>query len=264
MRQSRLDPRTRAKLLARDVALRFPRAYTSYQLGHGERIRRRIDPTYEPEIRALARWASLSAAIRNIVDIGANLGQSCWSFSRHLPRAEIRAFEANPLVADRCRLLLRSRSVRVDALALGPIPASVVLHMPVYRGVPFPGLASMDAESAHDWFGPELIRGFREEELAILEVPCEQAALDELHLRPDLIKIDVEGTECDVIRGALATIESVRPILLVECNRTFDEIKHLLEPYEYLPFELKRGNWAESTGARLNQLFAPRLRLEHA
>ena len=49
--------------------------------------------------------------------------------------------------------------------------------------------------------------------------PVEVVRLDDLSLgRCDLIKVDVEGMECDVLEGARETIARYRPVLFVENN----------------------------------------------
>ncbi len=45
-----------------------------------------------------------------------------------------------------------------------------------------------------------------------------QVSVDSLGLEPDLIKIDVEGMEADVIRGAKETIKRHSPVLYFENN----------------------------------------------
>ena len=262
-----MDPRhltlpLRTRLLARDLAFVFPSIYRSYQLGHLERLRRRIQPSYEPEIREFSRWRAISADVRLVVDVGANFGQSAWAFARNLPHARIRAFEASPIVAARCAALLRKTAISVDELAIGRESADILLHMPVYKGVPFPGLASVDERSARSWFSHNLVRCFQDAHLSVETVRCRQNRLDNLNLRPDVIKIDVEGAELDVIHGAAATIATSRPTLLVECNGTFRDVETAVDEYGYLSFELRGRRWVPSSGARLNQLFVHRARLE--
>lgn len=261
MEPHRLPLSLRTRLLARDLAFRFPSVYRQYQLGHLERLRRRVQSSYEPEIREFSRWSAVSAEVELIVDIGANFGQSAWAFARRLPRARIRAFEASPIVAARCAELLRKTDISVEALAIGRQSADVLLHMPVYRGIPFPGLASVDEQSARSWFSEHLVRGFQESRLSIETVRCRQDRLDALDLRPDLIKIDVEGAELDVILGAASTIESSHPTLLIECNGTFRDVETALQEFEYRAFELQGRRWVHSSGAKLNQLFVHRARL---
>jgi FkbM family methyltransferase len=63
-------------------------------------------------------------------------------------------------------------------------------------------------------------------------------ALDNLNLVPHFIKIDVEGMEADVIRGALQTIERHRPVLYVENDRPekSDELIELIHGLGYRLF----------------------------
>jgi FkbM family methyltransferase len=58
--------------------------------------------------------------------------------------------------------------------------------------------------------------------------------IDALELKPSLIKIDVEGMEADVIRGAQETIRAHRPVLYLECNGdNTTEIADVLEEIGY-------------------------------
>jgi FkbM family methyltransferase len=69
-------------------------------------------------------------------------------------------------------------------------------------------------------------------------VPVECTTLDdELDRRgtpPDLVKIDVEGAELDVLRGARTLLETARPTLLVEFHgdELIEEARELLPGYE--------------------------------
>jgi len=58
--------------------------------------------------------------------------------------------------------------------------------------------------------------------------------------RLDLVKIDVEGAELKVLRGAKSTISKFKPILSIDVNHyegEFEEVRAFLEEinYEYLP-----------------------------
>jgi FkbM family methyltransferase len=52
---------------------------------------------------------------------------------------------------------------------------------------------------------------------------------------PDVIKIDVEGHEAQVLRGALRTMKSYRPIILCDYNddHTYTMVKELIGPLGY-------------------------------
>ena len=65
-------------------------------------------------------------------------------------------------------------------------------------------------------------------------------AVDDLRLdRADLLKIDVEGMEMDVLRGATATLLKCRPVILVEMIKTErSRIESFLARFEYEFFPL--------------------------
>lgn len=55
--------------------------------------------------------------------------------------------------------------------------------------------------------------------------------LDELHLRPDLLKIHTEGTEFDILQGGFGTILNFRPIIMFTCYHNRDGLaKSVLGP----------------------------------
>jgi FkbM family methyltransferase len=64
-------------------------------------------------------------------------------------------------------------------------------------------------------------------------------SLDSLNLpRTDLIKIDVEGMELEVLRGAAKSIERSKPILFVEAIKVDkDELRAALEGFGYLVYK---------------------------
>lgn len=50
--------------------------------------------------------------------------------------------------------------------------------------------------------------------------PTPLVTLDRLHLsRLDFLKIDVEGMECEVLRGGVETIKKHQPVIYLECDR---------------------------------------------
>lgn len=63
--------------------------------------------------------------------------------------------------------------------------------------------------------------------------------IDSLGLNPDFIKIDVEGYEFDVLRGARDTLEQYRPVLMIEENHLCQRYGH--KEYEVSDFLLSMG-----------------------
>jgi hypothetical protein len=71
--------------------------------------------------------------------------------------------------------------------------------------------------------------------LALEEHKAQIRRGDDLGLRPQVVKVDVEGAEKLVIRGLEETIRIARPILLVE-NSDWHGVTELLGSHGYLPY----------------------------
>jgi hypothetical protein len=74
------------------------------------------------------------------------------------------------------------------------------------------------------------------------------------NLAPGLIKIDVQGTEAKVIRGALKTIEQYKPVVLVERDDT-NEIRGLLTPLDYAEHRVTKGRLEQGARPGTNAMF---------
>lgn len=138
------------------------------------------------------------------VDVGANEGVYTHAFARTGARVE--AFEPLPQCLDVLRSYQRVHpAVSVHEEALGSADGWATLHVPMRGGLLINGRASLDAGTSSD---------------SGADFPVRVRTLDSFALpKVDLIKIDVEGREADVIRGALQTIAMHRPILLVEIEQ---------------------------------------------
>lgn len=86
---------------------------------------------------------------------------------------------------------------------------------------------------------------------ATITVPM--VTIDDLDLeKPDLIKIDVEGSEIDVIKGCIKTIEEHKPLIYYEAHETpdFKEIYEILETYEYQFYWAQVNNYNPNNFAK--------------
>lgn len=133
-----------------------------------------------------------------VLDIGANLGYYALLFARAIgPDGRIDCFEPEPqnleTLAENFRANRLEESVRIHPVAVGEKAGSVRLD---------PGLNGVVTE------------------LGALEVPVRRLDdLDDLHDRPvDFLKIDVEGYEGPVLRGAARILARDRPALFVEIH----------------------------------------------
>ena len=98
--------------------------------------------------------------------------------------------------------------------------------------------------------------------LAVSTVTVDGAALRS-GKQPDLLKIDVEGYELKVLRGAQRTIETKKPILMLECfGDSRAEMVQLLRSLGYLLLNVDREGAHDLTGA--SNIVALRGRIDFA
>lgn len=138
----------------------------------------------------------------NCIDVGCHLGSMLSTIVRLAPQGHHIAFEPTPY---KVRWLKQKfPEVDVREVALGDTPGELKFyHNPSQSG--YSGLR----------------RPLTNETVVELTVKCER--LDNILLpdhRIDFIKLDVEGGELAVLRGAVDTLRRHRPALLFECTRT--------------------------------------------
>jgi FkbM family methyltransferase len=176
-----------------------------------------------------------------LLDIGANSGQSAASFRIYNKRSPILSVEANRQLEPDLRFLKRFLR-RFDYLiaAAGDHRGEAELTFPVYRGVPITGEASLVSDARRPWWAR--LHGLRGSEFTRATVPVDVRPLDELNVAPAVIKLDVEGYELPAVRGLRRTLETHRPILMVEAA-AFDAVNPFLNEIgvDYSPFVYDRG-----------------------
>ncbi len=137
------------------------------------------------------------------LDVGANIGAHTIAMAQFVgPQGIVYAFEPQRIVFQiLCGNVALNELGNVKAMpnAVGASPAAIKVPVVNY--------------GALNNFGGLAIGGDAGEDAAVI-------TLDSLNLpAARLIKIDVEGMEIDVLRGAKATIERCRPLLYLENDR---------------------------------------------
>jgi FkbM family methyltransferase len=144
---------------------------------------------------------------RCIVDIGANVGLFALGAHASFPEARLVAFEPHPMAF---KALQENAGPFADLgnYALGAKAGT----MRFYPGGPMNAARSSGAHlmGAHHWQKDAGI----EVTVSTLDAEVERRNLDAV----DLVKIDVEGFEMDVLRGAQRTVERFAPIVFMEFN----------------------------------------------
>ncbi len=161
------------------------------------------------EIRALLGELSAGATA---VDVGANKGAYLYWMRRAVgPAGRVFAFEPQPGLARYLEAVCARigwDNVVVRECAVSDAAGVRVLHVPGWENSP--GASLEEAAAA----GP----GTRDREVAADTLDHQLAGAGRLAL----IKVDVEGHELAVFRGAERTLAESRPVLLFEC-----EARHL-------------------------------------
>jgi FkbM family methyltransferase len=206
----------------------------------------RIVGGLEPEMAVLPELLREGLAI----DVGANHG--VYAYALRGNAASVHCFEPLRECCDYIRAA-HYENVIVHNCALSDSLGTLKLHIPLVNGVPRWTRASVAPAS-----GASQIREVPVRTLDSFEFP-----------KVGFMKIDVEGAEVAVLRGACATLERDRPNLLVEIDRnrhsaeSFHEVVGSLQPYGYEPHVLDGGAlrrsadpWRDS-GRHFNFVFVP-------
>ena len=157
----------------------------------------------------LSLISNLVKSTQNSIDIGANLGLFTFFMSR--ASKHVFAFEPNPYPLENLKGLVDS-NVTVLPIALGNNDGPVEIKIPHHRKGWSSNGASLASKEINDG--------------KIINIQCRK--LDSLNIENiGLIKIDVEGFEIEVIRGAKETILKNKPVMIIE-----NEIVHTKDTNE--------------------------------
>ena len=195
----------------------------------------------EPEL------AMLKALVGNggvAVDIGANEGVYAYALSEL--GANVHAFEANPAFAEFATRMLGERA-QVYQLALSNEAGRASFYVPLAEDGSELHLAG-NLKNSHSQFERQTV------------INVEVQTLDSFALaNVQFIKVDVEGSELEVLEGARETIARDHPALLLELlSGTYQDplvvTREVCEKYGYSAFVVDHGKRldAATTIAALN------------
>jgi FkbM family methyltransferase len=142
------------------------------------------------------------------VDVGANKGSYLWALSRAVPRGQVVAFEPQPGLADYLHEVCQSAGLtNVVVVNAGVSDRSGQRQLAIPGGAYSPGAS----------FEPSIRENKR---CSVVEVDA--YSLDDYFAgesrRIGAIKIDVEGHELAVLRGAKKLLSEHRPLVVCECE----------------------------------------------
>ena len=167
------------------------------------------------------------------LDIGANDGTSIRMIRQFQKNVNIVAFD--PLTKPKFDL----KNIDFREFALSNKAESFSLFTPVVHGITLTQYSSFHSDKLRKQIEHDL--GLERADYGVIEKSVQTRTLDSLQLSPFFIKIDVEGSEKDVLEGSLETVKRYLPIILVEIQNleTYSSICDLLIKNGYVSISLK-------------------------
>lgn len=168
-------------------------------------LRRLTRVNYEKEMRLLDVLCDRN---RTSVDVGAKLGMYTYRILRH--SRDVVSFEPIPTLAGMLTTVFAGKPVRIVQRAVSDAPGSVTMRIPY----------GSDGEVKFGRSTIEKSNTLTHDDVAkVEEIEVVLTTLDTSDLKDvGFIKIDVEGHELSVLRGATALLDRDHPNLLVEAN----------------------------------------------
>lgn len=167
-----------------------------------------------------------------ILDIGANYGQLALSIRHFAADNPIVCIEANPTLTP--AMELARRRIEDCSYVIAAVSDTVgvqELTIPTFGHVANTGGASLDAAFVQGRVSQLEERYKAPHEMRTQVVPM--ITVDSLGLDVPLVKIDVEGLEASVLRGAATTISRCRPIIVMEIMHSSGDAMDLLTTMDY-------------------------------
>lgn len=153
------------------------------------------------------------------LDIGANRGQAAISVLRRTRRLRVLSMEPNPELRWSLAILrvLHPGRFRFRLIGAGADNQQMTLLVP-FGGADLSSQASLDPHEFEKEHVKERLSQADHEGGGFKCVRVTICRLDDLGLRPHIVKIDVEGWETQVLEGMARTIELCKPMFIIEIN----------------------------------------------
>lgn len=188
------------------------------------------------EIKAI-QFLTEDLGIREIValDVGANKGEWSYALKQELPASEIYAFEPSETAFGlMSKFLANLEGVFLYKSAIGAMSGEATL----YSDQPGSSLASLTKRRLD-----HLNKDFTISESIPVTTLDDWQAIN-THVRPNILKIDVEGHELDVLKGAIGLLKSVKAVQFefggtnIDSRTYFQDYWYFFQPLGFTIFRL--------------------------
>ena len=169
------------------------------------------------------------------LDVGANDGISALGFRKLNKDYRILSVEPNPYHKPALEKLKR-RLPKFDYIlaAAGEADGRTTIYVPRYKGIPLHTAASFSRDFARQSMSREF-DGRPDATITYVPQDVRVMRLDDLNLKPDIIKIDTEGHDFEALCGLSDTVREYRPFLLVEFHPVYiEKIMSFLKERSYI------------------------------
>ncbi|MDB4775511.1 FkbM family methyltransferase [bacterium] len=200
---------------------RIRTSFRNTKLVHAHRLHRYKSRTEPESIRFIQ---SLDLDGTSVLDIGANRGIYCYFLSRCVGASgTVTAFEPQPeCIVTIKRVMKMFKLKNIDIRNCGVSDRNTTV--PVYRGKPEHGSASLQFDSSEHTPGQEI-------EASVVTL---DSIADTLPRPIRFIKCDIEGHEAEMLRGAKTTLAEDEPTILIEIHDDqMPEVNAILASYGY-------------------------------
>ena len=201
-----------------------------------------VDGSCEQEMRHLDR---IVQERQTAVDVGANAGLFSYVMSKKF--SKVYSFEINDGISKELSAY-NPGNIEIINKGLSSQKGTATLYVPVLDGTPLTGWASLTPNNCPDT---------KEH----LEKQVEICPLDAFNLRSiSFIKIDVEGHELEVLKGAMETLVNNRPVVLIEVRQQNREAVFAL--FASLNYQQKKfQDFMDKSIVEENYIFVPKEKL---
>lgn len=133
---------------------------------------------------------------------------------------------------------IRIKNVIFYNHALSNVNIKGKLFIPYYKGFELSSLSSLMKQSLYNYFKKNKIDI---KKIKIKEKNITIRKLDNKNFIFQFFKIDAEGSELQIIKGALSNIKKNNPVILLEKNKDLYKIEKILKKLKYEKFYYKKN-----------------------